>query len=191
MTTTRIEAFSDGVIAIIITIMVLELRVPHEANLAALRPLAPVLLSYLLSFIYIGIYWSNHHHLLHAATHVNGRILWANLHLLFWLSLVPFVTGWMGENHFERVPVAIYGVVLFAASVAYFILTQALIALHGRDSKLATAVGRDFKGMLSTLIYSAAVPLSLTRGWLGFALYVVVAIMWLVPDRRIERALTE
>ncbi|HEV7745576.1 MAG TPA: TMEM175 family protein [Pyrinomonadaceae bacterium] len=191
MTTNRIEAFSDGVIAIIITIMVLELRVPHEANLAALRPLAPVLLSYLLSFIYIGIYWSNHHHLLHAANSVNGRILWANLHLLFWLSLVPFVTAWMGENHFERVPVAIYGVVLFAASIAYFILTQALISLHGRTSKLAIAVGRDFKGQISTLIYAAAIPLSLTRGWLGFSLYVVVAIMWLVPDRRIERALTE
>jgi len=191
MTTSRIEAFSDGVIAIIITIMVLELRVPHEANLAALRPLAPVLLSYLLSFIYIGIYWSNHHHLLHAANHVDGRILWANLHLLFWLSLVPFVTAWMGENHFERVPVAIYGVVLFAASIAYFILTQALIALHGRTSKLATAVGRDFKGLLSTFIYALAVPLSLTRGWLGFTLYVVVAIMWLVPDRRIERAMAE
>jgi uncharacterized membrane protein len=191
MTTNRIEAFSDGVIAIIITIMVLELRVPHEANLAALRPLAPVLVSYLLSFIYIGIYWSNHHHLLHAANRVNGRILWANLHLLFWLSLVPFVTAWMGENHFERVPVAIYGVLLFAASIAYFILTRALISLHGRTSKLATAVGRDFKGLISTAIYAVAIPLSLIRGWLGFALYVVVAIMWLVPDRRIERALTE
>jgi uncharacterized membrane protein len=191
MTTNRIEAFSDGVIAIIITIMVLELRVPHEANLAALQPLAPVLISYLLSFIYIGIYWSNHHHLLHAADHVNGRILWANLHLLFWLSLVPFVTAWMGENHFERVPVAIYGLVLFAASIAYFILTRALIALHGRTSKLATAVGHDFKGLLSTFIYALAIPLSLARGWLGFAFYVVVAIMWLVPDRRIERALTE
>jgi uncharacterized membrane protein len=191
MTTNRLEAFSDGVIAIIITIMVLELRVPHEANLAALRPLAPVLLSYVLSFIYIGIYWSNHHHLLHAANQVNGRILWANLHLLFWLSLVPFVTAWMGENHFERVPVAVYGVVLFAASIAYLILTQALIALHGRTSKLATAVGRDFKGLISTSIYAVAIPLSLTRGWLGFALYVVVAIIWLAPDRRIERALTE
>ena len=191
MTTNRIEAFSDGVIAIIITIMVLELRVPHEANLDALRPLAPVLISYLLSFIYIGIYWSNHHHLLHAVNHVDGRILWANLHLLFWLSLVPFVTAWMGENHFERVPVAIYGVALFAASIAYFILTRALIALHGRTSKLAIAVGRDFKGLISTSIYAAAIPLSLIRGWLGFALYVVVAVIWLVPDRRIERALTE
>jgi TMEM175 potassium channel family protein len=185
------EAFSDGVIAIIITIMVLELHVPHEANLAALRPLAPVLISYLLSFIYIGIYWSNHHHLLHAANHVDGRILWANLHLLFWLSLVPFVTAWMGENHFDRVPVAVYGVVLFSASIAYLILTQALIALHGRTSKLAIAVGRDFKGLISTSIYAVAIPLSLARGWLGFVLYVVVAIMWLVPDRRIERALTE
>jgi len=191
MTTNRMEAFSDGVIAIIITIMVLELRVPHESGLAALRPLTPVLLSYLLSFIYIGIYWTNHHHLLHAVDHVNGRILWANLHLLFWLSLVPFVTAWMGENYFERVPVAIYGVVLLAASISYYVLTRALIALHGRSSTLATAVGKDFKGQISTAIYMVAIPLSLLRWWLGFALYVLVAIMWLVPDRRIERTLVE
>jgi uncharacterized membrane protein len=191
MNTNRMAAFSDGVIAIIITIMVLELRVPHEANLAALRPLAPVLLSYLLSFLYIGIYWSNHHHLLHAVNHVDGRILWANLHLLFWLSLVPFVTAWMGENHFARVPVAIYGVALLAASIAYYILTRALIALHGRTSTLAIAVGRDFKGQISTAIYAAAIPLALWRWWLAFAMYVLVAIMWLVPDRRIERTLTE
>jgi uncharacterized membrane protein len=191
MTTTRMEAFSDGVIAIIITIMVLELRVPHDASLAALRPLLPVLLSYLLSFIYIGIYWNNHHHLLHAVDHVNGPILWANLHLLFWLSLIPFVTAWMGENHFERVPVAIYGVVLVAASIAYYILTRALIALHGRTSTLATAVGKDFKGQLSTTIYLVAIPLALWKWWLAFVLYVLVAIMWLAPDRRIERTLVE
>jgi len=191
MTTNRMEAFSDGVIAIIITIMVLELRVPHEAGLAALRPLVPVLLSYVLSFIYLGIYWNNHHHLLHAVDHVDGRILWANLHLLFWLSLVPFVTAWMGENHFARVPVAIYGAVLLAASIAYYILTRALIALHGRTSKLSIAVGKDFKGQLSTAIYAVGIPLALLRWWLGFGLYVLVAIMWLVPDRRIERTLVD
>ncbi len=191
MTTNRMEAFSDGVIAIIITIMVLELRVPHEANLGALRPLVPVLLSYVLSFVFIGIYWSNHHHLLHAVKHVDGRILWANLHLLFWLSLVPFVTAWMGENHFASVPVAIYGVVLLASSVAYYILTRALIALHGRASTLATAVGRDVKGQISTAIYALAIPLALWQWWLAFALYLLVAILWLVPDRRIERTLTE
>ncbi len=191
MTTNRMEAFSDGVIAIIITIMVLELRVPHEAGLAALRPLVPVLLSYVLSFIYLGIYWNNHHHLLHAVDHVDGRILWANLHLLFWLSLVPFVTAWMGENHFARVPVAIYGVVLLAASIAYYILTRALIALHGRTSKLSIAVGKDFKGQLSTAIYAVGIPLTLLRWWLGFGLYVLVAIMWLVPDPRIERTLVD
>jgi uncharacterized membrane protein len=191
MTTNRMEAFSDGVIAIIITIMVLELRVPHEVGLAALRPLVPVLLSYLLSFIYLGIYWNNHHHLLHAVDHVDGRILWANLHLLFWLSLVPFVTAWMGENHFATVPVAIYGVVLLAASIAYYILTRALIALHGRTSKLSIAVGKDFKGQLSTAIYAVGIPLTLLRWWLGFSLYVLVAILWLVPDRRIERTLVD
>ena len=191
MTTNRMEAFSDGVIAIIITIMVLELRVPHEAGLAALRPLVPVLLSYVLSFIYLGIYWNNHHHLLHAVDHVDGRVLWANLHLLFWLSLVPFVTAWMGENHFARLPVAIYGVVLLAASVAYYILTRALIALHGRTSKLSIAVGKDFKGQVSTAIYAVGIPLTLLRWWLGFGLYVLVAIIWLAPDRRIERTLVE
>ena len=191
MTTNRMEAFSDGVIAIIITIMVLELRVPHEAGLSALRPLVPVLLSYVLSFIYLGIYWNNHHHLLHAVDHVDGRILWANLHLLFWLSLVPFVTAWMGENHFATVPVAIYGIVLLAASIAYYILTRALIALHGRTSKLSIAVGKDFKGQLSTAIYAVGIPLALVRWWLGFSLYVLVAIIWLVPDRRIERTLVD
>lgn len=185
------ETFSDGVIAIIITIMVLELRPPHETSLSALLPLFPVLLSYVLSFIYIGIYWSNHHHMLHAVEHVNGGVLWANLHLLFWLSLVPFVTAWMGENHFAAVPVAIYGVVLLLASIAYFILSRALISLHGKTSTLAIAVGRDFKGLLSTAIYLAAVPLSLLKWWLGFALYVLVAVIWLVPDRRIEKRLVE
>ncbi len=191
MTKTRMETFSDGVIAIIITIMVLELRPPHEASLSALRPLLPVLLSYVLSFIYIGIYWSNHHHLLHAVQHVNGAVLWANLHLLFWLSLVPFVTAWMGENHFASTPVALYGAVLLLASIAYYILSRALISLHGKTSTLATAVGRDFKGLLSTCIYIVAVPLSLVKSWLGFALYVLVAVIWLVPDRRIEKRLVE
>lgn len=189
MTRNRMEAFSDGVIAIIITIMVLEMRAPHDASLAALQPLVPVFLSYVLSFIFVGIYWSNHHHLLHAVEHVNGRILWANLHLLFWLSLVPFVTVWMGVNLFAPVPVAIYGVVLLAASIAYYILTRSLISLHGRTSTIATAVGRDFKGQLSTVIYLIGIPLALVKWWMGFALYVFVAIMWLVPDRRIERTL--
>jgi uncharacterized membrane protein len=187
----RMEAFSDGVIAIIITIMVLELRVPHQSNLAALAPLVPILLSYLLSFIFLGIYWSNHHHMLHAVEHVNGGVLWANLHLLFWLSLVPFVTAWMGENYFAPAPVALYGVALLFASIAYFILSRALISLHGRDSVLATAVGRDFKGLTSTLIYLVAIPLALVRWWLACTLYVLMAIIWLVPDRRIERTLTE
>jgi len=191
MTTARMEAFSDGVIAIIITIMVLELKVPHGADLAALAPVVPVLLSYVLSFVMLGIYWNNHHHLLQAVQHVDGRILWANLHLLFWLSLVPFVTAWMGENHFASVPVAIYGVVLLAAAVAYYVLTRALISLHGKTSTLATAIGRDFKGKLSTGIYLAAASLSLLKWWIGFSLYVLVAIIWLVPDRRLEKRLTE
>lgn len=185
------ETFSDGVIAIIITIMVLELRPPHEASLSALVPLLPVLLSYVLSFIYIAIYWSNHHHLLHAIQHVNGAVLWANLHLLFWLSLVPFVTAWMGENHFARAPVAMYGVVLLLASIAYFILSRTLIALHGKTSVLATAVGRDLKGQISTLIYLVAIPLALLSPGIACALYVLVAIMWLVPDRRIEKKLVD
>ena len=191
MTKNRMEAFSDGVIAIIITIMVLELKVPRGTDLAALKPMVPILLSYLLSFVFIGIYWSNHHHLLHTVQHVNGSVLWANLHLLFWLSLVPFVTSWMGESHFARGPVALYGVVLLLASIAYFILSRTLISLHGADSVLATAVGRDFKGQISTVIYLVAVPLALVRSWLGGALYVLVAIIWLVPDRRIEKTLSE
>jgi uncharacterized membrane protein len=187
----RLEAFSDGVLAIIITIMVLELKVPHGADLGALGPLIPVFLSYVLSFIFIGIYWSNHHHLLHAVRHVDGRILWANLHLLFWLSLIPFVTGWMGENHFAAWPVAFYGTVLLAAAIAYFILTRLLVSYHGRDSALAKAVGKDFKGKVSVVCYAVAIPLSLVNSWLACALYVLVAVMWLIPDRRIERELTE
>ena len=187
----RLEAFSDGVLAIIITIMVLELKVPHGVDRAALSPLLPVFLSYVLSFIYVGIYWSNHHHLFHAVRHVNGRILWANLHLLFWLSLIPFVTGWMGENHFAALPVALYGVVLLFAAIAYFILTRVLISYHGRDSTLAKALGKDFKGKVSVACYAAAIPLSFLNSWLACALYVMVAVMWLIPDRRIEDALTE
>ncbi|MEP6635499.1 MAG: TMEM175 family protein [Acidobacteriota bacterium] len=186
MTTARMEAFSDGVVAIIITIMVLELKVPHGTDLAALRPLIPVMLSYVLSFIYVGIYWSNHHHLLQAAQHVSGRILWANLHLLFWLSLTPFVTSWMGENHFAPWPVALYGTVLLCAAIAYFILAHALIKLHGEGSTLANALGSDFKGKISVVIYAIAIPLAFVQPALACALYVSVAIMWLIPDRRIE-----
>jgi uncharacterized membrane protein len=185
------EAFSDGVIAILITIMVLELKIPREAGWESLVPLAPVFLSYVLSFIFLGIYWSNHHHLLQAIKHVDGRVLWANLHLLFWLSLVPFVTGWTGENNFAPWPVALYGMVLFFAAIAYFILTRTLIALHGRESVLSEAVGRDFKGKVSVVIYAAAIPLAFLRSWIAFGLYVLVAIMWLVPDRRIEKMLGE
>jgi uncharacterized membrane protein len=187
----RLEAFSDGVLAIIITIMVLELKVPHGADLAALGPLIPVFLSYVLSFIFIGIYWNNHHHLFHAVRHVNGRILWANLHLLFWVSLTPFVTGWMGENHFAAWPVSCYGAVLLCAGIAYYILARVLISYHGRDSALAKALGKDFKGKVSVVFYAVAIPLSFVNSWLACALYVLVAVMWLIPDRRIERALTE
>ena len=187
MTTVRMEAFSDGVIAIIITVMVLEMRAPRGTDIAALRPLIPVFLSYLLSFVFLGIYWSNHHHLLQVAEHVNGSVLWANLHLLFWLSLTPFVTNWMGENQFAAWPVASYGVVMLCAAIAYFILVRALLSLHGLESVLATALGRDFKGKISIVIYLVAIPLAFLRSWLACALYVFVAIMWLVPDRRIER----
>jgi len=187
----RLEAFSDGVIAIIITIMVLELKVPQAADLAALLPLAPVFLSYALSFIYCGIYWNNHHHLLQAVKRVDGRVLWANLHLLFWLSLIPFATAWMGENSFRAGPVTLYGVVLLLAAVAYFILTRALIALHGKDSVLATAIGRDRKGMLSLVIYAVALCLAFVSAWISCGLYVLVAVIWLIPDQRIERTLTQ
>lgn len=185
----RLEAFSDGVLAIIITIMVLEMKVPHGSNLDALQPLLPVFISYVLSFIYIGIYWNNHHHLLHAIERVDGRVLWANLHLLFWLSLVPFTTAWMGENHFAAPPVALYGAVLLMAGFAYFLLTAALIAHHGRDSTLARAVGRDIKGKISVVAYAAALPLAFWSAWAALAVYGAVAVLWLVPDRRIEKNL--
>jgi uncharacterized membrane protein len=187
----RLEAFSDGVLAIIITIMVLEMKVPHGAEFVALQPVIPVFLSYILSFIYLGIYWNNHHHLIHAARQVNGSIMWANLHLLFWISLIPFTTGWMGENHFAPWPVALYGTVLLFAGIAYFILTRTLIAGHGRDSTLAMSIGGDVKGKLSLAVYAAAIPFSFAQPWIACALYVLVAIMWLMPDRRIERALKE
>src|SRR5438874_9726736 len=189
MTKGRMEAFSDGVFAVIITIMVLEMKSPQGAGLAALQPLLPVFFSYVLSFVYVGIYWNNHHHLLQAAKHVTGGILWANLHLLFWLSLTPFVTAWMGENHFAALPVALYGVVLLCSAIAYFILTRALLSIHTPDSVLATALGEDFKGKISVVIYLIAIPLALVRSWLACALYVLVAVMWLVPDRRIERTI--
>jgi uncharacterized membrane protein len=187
----RLEAFSDGVIAIIITIMVLDLKVPEGADPGALRPLIPIFLSYLLSFVFVGIYWSNHHHLLQAVQHVNGRILWANLHLLFWLSLTPFVTAWMGENHFAPWPVALYGLVMLCMAVAYYLLVRALLALHGRDSTLATALGPDLKGKVSLMFYAIAIPLAFVNSWLASTLYVVVALIWFIPDSRIERALAE
>jgi len=187
----RMEAFSDGVIAILITIMVLGLTVPHTADLAALLPLAPVFLSYVLSFVFLGIYWNNHHHLLQAVKHVDGRVLWANLHLPFWLSLIPFATGWMGENRFAPWPVALYGIVLFCAAVAYFILARTLISLHGQESTIAAALGRDFKGKISILIYLVAIPLAFLSAWLAFGLYVLVAVIWLIPDRRIEKTIAK
>jgi TMEM175 potassium channel family protein len=185
------EAFSDGVLAIIITIMVLGLPTPHTTTPGALTPLIPVFLSYILSFINLGIYWNNHHHLLQAVNHVNGRVLWANLHLLFWLSLFPFGTAWMGENNFARWPVVVYGIVLLFAAIAYFILAKTLIDLHGKSSVIATALGRDFKGKVSVFIYAAAILLAAVSPWISCTLYVLVAVMWLVPDRRIERTLAE
>lgn len=185
----RLEAFSDGVFAIIITIMVLELKVPHGEQVEALLPLWPVFLSYVLSFVYVGIYWNNHHHLFQACDHVSGRVLWANLHLLFWLSLFPFVTGWMGENHFAAWPAAVYGVVLLMAAVAYWLLQKTLIAAEGERSLLRRALGQDWKGKLSPVVYIAGIVLTLWQPWLSMALYVAVALLWLVPDRRIERTL--
>ncbi len=185
----RLEAFSDGVIAILITIMVLELRPPAGANLVALLPLIPIFLSYVLSFVYLAIYWNNHHHLFQAVQRVNGRVLWTNLHLLFWLSLVPFVTAWMGENNFAARPVALYGVVLLLAACAYFLLVRALLALHEKDSKLAVALGSDFKGKISIVIYAAAILLAFFVPVLACALYVLVAVIWFIPDRRIERVM--
>ena len=186
MNKTRLEAFSDGVLAIIITIMVLELKIPHGADLAAIRPLLPIFLSYVLSFIYLGIYWNNHHHLLQATRQINGKILWANLHLLFWLSLVPFATGWMGENHFASLPTALYGVVLLCAAIAYELLQKLIIKHHGADHLLAAAVGKDWKGKISLACYLAAIPLAFVNEWIADVLYIAVAAIWLIPDKRIE-----
>lgn len=191
MSKERLTAFSDGVVAILITIMVLELKVPHGAEWSALAPLAPVFATYVLSFIYLGIYWNNHHHLLHATNHVSGAILWANLHLLFWLSLIPFVSGWMGENHFSAMPVAAYGVVLFMCAVAFRVLVHALTKRRDENQALAAAIGSDKKGWLSLLLYPAGVACAFINPWLGFAFYVVVALIWLVPDRRIEDRLAK
>ena len=185
----RLEAFSDGVLAIIITIMVLELKVPHSVDLAALKPLVPEFLSYLLSFVYLGIYWNNHHHLFHCTKNVSGGILWANLHLLFWLSLFPFTTGWLGENHIASTPTAVYGFVLLMAAIAYYILQRAIIVQQGRDSLLASAIGRDWKGKFSPVLYLLAIPLAFVSPWIASGLYVFVALLWLIPDRRIERVL--
>jgi uncharacterized membrane protein len=185
----RLEAFSDGVIAILITIMVLELKVPLNAAWTSLIPIVPVFFSYLLSFIFLGIYWSNHHHLFQASQHVDGRVLWANLHLLFWLSLVPFVTGWMGENNFAAQPVVLYGIVLLFAAVAYFILTRSLLSLHHPESVLAKALGSDFKGKISLVIYLLAIPVAFILPWAAMLMYALVAVIWLVPDRRIEKTL--
>ncbi len=185
----RLEAFSDGVLAIIITIMVLEIKVPHGGDVEALRPLVPVLLGYAMSFVYIGIYWNNHHHMLHATRRINGPILWANLHLLFWLSLVPITTGWLGENPFDPWPAAIYGVIMTMASVAYLVLERAIMAFNGRESILAAAVGTELKGKVSTAIYLAAIVLAFVKPWISEALYAVVAVLWVVPDPRIERAM--
>jgi uncharacterized membrane protein len=187
----RLEAFSDGVIAIIITIMVLELKVPHSPDFQALLPLWPVFMSYVLSFIYVGIYWNNHHHMLHAVKEVSGGVLWANLHLLFWLSLIPFVTAWMGENHFETGPTAAYGFVLFMCSIAYLLLARALVAKHPKNATLAEALGDDRKGKLSCVLYLVGVALSWFVAWLGFIVYAVVAVVWLIPDRRIEDKVAE
>ena len=183
---TRLEAFSDGVIAILITIMVLELKIPHGADWASLRPMLPVFLTYILSFVFLGIYWNNHHHLLHATERINGAAMWANLHLLFWLSLTPFVTGWMGENGFQAVPTAVYGVVMLMSGIAFTILVRALLAIHPPHSTLAKAIGRDYKGNLSILLYAAAIPLAFVNQAISDAIYVTVALIWLVPDRRIE-----
>lgn len=189
MPSSRLEAFSDAVIAIVITIMVLELTVPHRADLEALGPLVPVFLAYVLSFVNLGIYWNNHHHLLTVVERINGKILWANLHLLFWLSLFPFVTGWMGENDFAALPTASYGVVSLLAAIAYFILQTAIVAEQGADSKLAAALGNDVKGKVSPILYLAGIPLAFVNRWIALGLYVFVALMWLVPDRRIESML--
>ncbi len=189
MTKGRLEAFSDGVIAIIITIMVLEMKVPHGDRVRDLAPLTPVFLSYVLSFIYVGIYWNNHHHMLQAVTLVSGAMLWANLHLLFWLSLFPFTTGWMGENHFTAMPTALYGMVLFMAGIAYLLLQYAIIRAQGRDSILKKAIGRDWKGKVSAALYVVAIVVTLRSTWIAQAIYVIAAMIWLIPDRRIETRL--
>jgi uncharacterized membrane protein len=190
MTTGRLEAFSDGVIAIIITIMVLEMKVPHGGDLKELRPLLPIFLSYVLSFFYVGIYWNNHHHMLHACTRVTGSILWANLHLLFWLSLFPFTTGWMGENHFTAIPTALYGIVLLMAAVSYYLLQQAIIRDQGHDSLLKEAIGHDWKGKLSLMLYIVAIAATLHSSWTAQVILVLAALIWLIPDQRIERYLS-
>jgi uncharacterized membrane protein len=187
----RMEAFSDGVLAIIITIMVLEMKVPQGTNLAALKPVLPVFLSYVLSFAYVGIYWNNHHHMLHATRHVSGRVLWANLHLLFWLSLFPFATGWMGENHLDALPTAVYGCILLMAAIAYWILQGAIIAQQGLNSVLATAVGSDRKGKISMVLYASAIPLAFVSPWISNGIFVLVALIWFIPDRRIERVVVK
>jgi uncharacterized membrane protein len=191
MNKNRLEAFSDGVIAVIITIMVLEMKAPHGTALKDLLPVLPVFLSYVLSFVFLGIYWTNHHHMLHTVRRVNGPLLWANLHLLFWLSLIPFVTAWMDENHFEATPTALYGAVLLMCAAAYTVLQRLIIRTHGRESELAQAVGHDVKGKLSLVAYVAAIPLAFVATWIAYTLYVAVALMWLIPDRRIERVLAE
>lgn len=191
MTSARLEAFSDGVLAIIITIMVLEMKVPHGHDLDSLKPLLPTFLSYLISFVYIGIYWNNHHHMLYVVEHVNGKVLWANIHLLFWLSLVPFVTGWMGENNFAQWPVILYGIVLLMAGIAYYILAKILINIHGKESIIGKAIGKDRKGGLSLIIYAIAIALSFINAWIGLGLYALVAAIWLIPDTRIEKKIGE
>ena len=185
----RLEAFSDGVLAILITIMVLELKVPHSTDLQGLSPLITVFISYILSFVYIGIYWNNHHHLFQIATHVNGKVMWANMHLLFWLSLVPFVTAWSGENHFAETPVALYGCMLFFAAIAYYILVRALVSAHGKDSALARAIGSDAKGIISAVLYAVGIPLSFYSSYIALGIYACVAIIWLVPDKRVEKVI--
>jgi len=189
MGTGRLEAFSDGVFAIIITIMVLEMKVPHGDTLSSLQPLLPIFISYVLSFINIGIYWNNHHHMLHAVHHINGTILWTNVHLLFWLSLIPFVTGWMGENHFAKWPVALYGIILFMAGLAYFFLTRALLTLHEKQSSLAVALGKDWKGKISVVIYAIGIGICYINEWMALSIYTLVTAMWFIPDRRIEKNL--